>query len=163
MRRTLGDRNLPVAGKPLGDWWIREVRRDDAEALASLMHEAYRGTIDDDGETLDDAGEEIRKTFAGEYGEPLDACSFVAAWPDGRLASASLITVWEGVPLVAFTMTHPEAKGKGLAGALLARSLDTLSRLGYREVSLVVTEGNEPATGLYEWLGFVRTGPVTPP
>jgi hypothetical protein len=32
------------------------------------MLESYRGTIDDEGETLDDARSEVRRTFDGDYG-----------------------------------------------------------------------------------------------
>ena len=41
------------------------------------MLDAYRGTIDDEGETLEDALAEVDRTFAGEYGEFLGAFSRV--------------------------------------------------------------------------------------
>ena len=58
----------------------RVVTRDDAEALAVLMDDAYRGTIDaEPGQDLDDARSEIAVTFAGDYGTPMLDASMVAA------------------------------------------------------------------------------------
>jgi GNAT superfamily N-acetyltransferase len=109
-------------------WAIRAVREDDGGSLSHLMLESYRGTIDDEGETLGDAREEIRRMFAGEYGTFVPEASVVAE--DGsRLGSASLVTLWEGGPLLAFTMTHPDAKRRGLGVALgepLARAVARL-------------------------------------
>lgn len=136
-------------------WAIRPVRDDDRESLAELMLASYRGTIDDDGETLDDAREEIRRTFEGEYGTFLPHASVVAE--DGsRLGSASLVTQFEGGPFLAFTMTHPDVKLRGLATAIVGRSLELLMAAGHESIRLAVTEGNDPAIGLYEKLGFRR-------
>jgi ribosomal protein S18 acetylase RimI-like enzyme len=117
------------------------------------MLEAYRGTIDDEGETLDDAREEIARTFDGEYGSFLPRASVVAEH-GSRLDSASLVTIWEGLPFLAFTMTHPEAKNRGLGTALVARSIQLLQAAGYERLRLMVTEGNDAAIHLYEKLGF---------
>lgn len=45
----------------------RVVTPEDAEALATLMLEAYRGTIDDGGETLADAQVEMHGFFDGKW------------------------------------------------------------------------------------------------
>jgi ribosomal protein S18 acetylase RimI-like enzyme len=136
-----------------GPWTVRPVRDGDADALAALMLEAYRGTIDDEGETLEGARTEVRRTFAGDYGDFLPRFSLVAH-DDDRLVGAALITLWESVPFVAFTMTQPDTKDRGLATALTGRSLASLREAGYSEVRLTVTEGNEPALRVYEKLGF---------
>jgi len=137
-------------------WVVRPVRDDDQEALAVLMLEAYRGTVDDEGETLDGAREEVRRTFDGDYGAFLPQFSVVAERTD-RLAGASLITLWEGAPFVAFTMTHPDEKNRGLGTALVAGSIELVREAGHDQLRLVVTEGNDPALHVYEKLGFRRT------
>jgi ribosomal protein S18 acetylase RimI-like enzyme len=152
MRRELG--GLPEARD---EWPAREVEGADAEDLAVLMYEAYRGTPDDEGETLEDARAEVRKTFDGEYGTFLRFASFVSE-VDGRLLGASLVTHWRGAPLIAFAMTHPEAIRQGLATSLILRSLHALAEAGYREANLAVTNANDPARRLYEKLGFARHG-----
>jgi predicted GNAT family acetyltransferase len=107
--------------------------------------------IDYEGETIDDARTEVDSWFRGA---PLPEHSFVAIDADGRLVSASLISRYEEVPLVAYTFTHAEAKGRGLATALLRASLASLCSAGERVVALGVTVGNTPAEGIYERLGF---------
>ena len=126
--------------------------------LAILLYAAYRKTIDDEGETFADALAEIDKVFADGYGRFLPGCSFVVA--EGEfLLSACLISWWEphDAPLVVFTMTRPEAQGRGLARALLQRSMNALIDAGYDRLTLIVTDGNSPAQHLYESLGF---GPI---
>lgn len=124
----------------------------DQEQLAELMFHAYRGTIDDGGETLADAHVEARKFFDGGYGPLSLGCSEVTE-RDGRIVCATLVTRWEGVPLLAMTMTHPEWKRRGLARASMLRVINMLCEHGEREVHLAVTAGN-PAETMYRQLGF---------
>jgi ribosomal protein S18 acetylase RimI-like enzyme len=133
----------------------RAVSPDDREALAILLFAAYRGTIDDEGDSFADALVEVEKTFRGDYGRFLPECSFVVE--EGEfLASACLVTFFDphDAPLVVFLMTRPEAKRRGLARHALERSMNALLEAGYERVTLVVTDGNEPAQSLYRRLGF---------
>jgi ribosomal protein S18 acetylase RimI-like enzyme len=141
---------------PLDDRKARSVRTEDMEALAVLLYAAYRGTIDDEGESFADALVEIEKTFRGEYGRFLPECSFVIA--DGEfLASACLVSLFEphDAPLVVFLMTRPEAKRRGLARSLLQQTMNALLNAGYSRLTLVVSEGNAEAQRLYASIGFV--------
>jgi ribosomal protein S18 acetylase RimI-like enzyme len=140
----------------------RAVRPDDKEALAILLFAAYRGTIDDEGDSFADALEEIEKTQRGDYGRFLPECSFVME--DGEyIASACLVSFFEphDAPLVVFLMTRPEAKRRGLARSLLERSMDALRNRGHSRLTLVVTDGNDPALNLYRSLGFLPIVPKT--
>ena len=133
----------------------RNPREDEKDDLAILLYAAYRGTIDDEGGTFADARAEIERLFDGVHGQFLGNCSFVVE--EGEfLASASLITWWEphDAPLVAFTMTRPEAQARDLARSLLTRSMNALCDAGYDRLTLVVTDGNTPAQRLYRSLGF---------
>jgi len=65
---------LPAAGT-----CGRAVVPADKEALAVLMLDAYRDTVDYNNETLADAVSEIEHTLSGSYGRFLAGCSFVAA------------------------------------------------------------------------------------
>ena len=67
-------RRMPVST----GWHVRPVLSSDREALSALLYGAFRGTVDDDGETFADASAEIGKTFAGAYGRLLPECYFVA-------------------------------------------------------------------------------------
>ncbi len=136
-------------------WPDRSVRDSDRDDLAILLYAAFRGSIDDEGETFADAVAEIDKVFAGDYGELLPECSSVIE--EGEyLASACLIGQESpsNPPLVIFSMTRPETQGRGMARYLLQRSIDALLDRGQTRLRLIVTEGNGPAEHLYVSLGF---------
>lgn len=139
-----------------GNWPARPVRPDDAPALAALMLDAYRGTIDDEGETVEEALAEVNAMLDGKYGPWLADASFVVEL-DGRLAAASVITLWLDIPLVAQIFTHPAYTNRGLGKFLLTRSINALYDQGYEELVLYVTEGNDSAQHLYTILGFTAT------
>jgi ribosomal protein S18 acetylase RimI-like enzyme len=138
----------------------RAVVPADKEALAELMLDAYRDTVDYNNETLADAILEIEHTLSGSYGRFLAGCSFVVA-DEARLSSATLVTLPdEGMPsecpLLAFAITRKRDQRRGLASALILRSAAALREHGYRRLGLAVTAGNEPARRLYAQLGFRR-------
>jgi GNAT superfamily N-acetyltransferase len=154
------DLSLAPALAPPGVSW-RRLEALDEPALAQLMLEAYRGTLDDHGETLDDAHDEVRRTFSAGHGPLLWEASFVIEADGGSigLASASVITLWRGCPLLAFSLTRPSARRRGLAGALMGASAHALALQGHGRLALVVTRGNTPAERLYEKLGFREPEP----
>jgi GNAT superfamily N-acetyltransferase len=126
----------------------------DAPAIAELMLSAYRGTIDDEGETAEETLDVVRQLLAGEYGVMLWNISEVIE-RDGRLVAATICTIWEGRPFVAFMVTAPDHKGRGLARTGLARAINRLAAAGDPVVRLAVTRGNAPAERLYASFGFV--------
>lgn len=132
----------------------RPVTREDSRHVGVLLHRAYRGTVDDDGETELDARREAADTFAGKYGDVSWTASLVAEI-DTVVASSSLITLWRAMPLLAFSVTLPQYQNNGLGGHLISRSAELLRDEGYRELRLVVTRAN-PAITLYRRLGFVN-------
>jgi putative acetyltransferase len=133
---------------------VRHPTEADSEALAVLMLNAYRGTIDADGsETIDDARTEVRGYFAANSGAPLLEHSYVVS-EGGRLVSAVLASRFEGKPLLAYAMTAPSHKGRGLASALTHRALDSLRAAGDAQMHLWVTAGNADAEHIYERIGF---------
>jgi GNAT superfamily N-acetyltransferase len=116
------------------------------------MELAYRGTVDDHGESLADQLREASATIGGRYGPVAWPGSLVAV-ADERLLSACVVTEDRGRLLVAFVLTRPDHRGRGLATALLTRSAARLRTAGATEWTLAVTRGN-PAQALYERLGF---------
>jgi len=132
---------------------MRSVTPDDAEALAELMLDAYSGTVDDEGETIAEAREEVRGYFALPAVGPMLEYS-LAAIDEGEIVSAALLSRSEGDPFFAYVMTAASHKGRGLATALITRSLRALLAAGELRAHLWVTVGNEPAEKIYERLGF---------
>lgn len=135
---------------------VRNPGPEDVVDLAELMLDAYRGTIDVSGdETLADALEEVRSYFAGGSGTPLLDCSYVVE-ADGFLAGACLISMYHDEPLLAYSFTGPEWKGRGYASALVQLSMNALAANGFTTLALWVTSGNHPAEHIYEKLGFAE-------
>ncbi len=134
-------------------WSCRTVTPADTEALAKLMLAAYQGTIDYDGETLEDALFEIKGVFQGKLGSFQELSSF-AIEQEGRFLSAIIVTLWREQPLVAFSMTLPDFKNRGMGTFLLKSSINALLTFNYIELYLTVTDGNEPAQHIYEKVGF---------
>src|ERR1043166_1687616 len=80
---------------------VRNPRAADLEPLAALVLQAYRGTIDDEGEDLDAARAFVQSSFDDE---PLLGASWIAS--DGPvLVSAILVRRWRNHPLVTFVVT----------------------------------------------------------
>ncbi len=118
------------------------------------MLAAYRGSIDDAGETLGEARGEVAKTLSGGYGR-FDVEASEVVEREGHIMAATIVTHYEGLPMIAFSLTHPAWRRLGFARAGLRRAMDRLARAGYERVQLAVTRGNTPAERLYESLGFV--------
>ncbi len=138
---------------PPDDLGACPVTADDAPALAQLMIDAYRGTIDDEGETLDDARAEVARVLAGAYG-PFDGYASELIRKGDAVVAATLITHFDGLPMVAFSMTHPAWRRRGLGRAGLLRAMRRLREQGHHAVHLAVTHGNAPAQALYASVGF---------
>lgn len=131
----------------------RRVAASDRDRLAPLVLDAYQGTVDDEGETLDDAFLAVDAWFAAIEWEH----SFVLE-EDGELVAASFVVVVEGVRYIDPVLTRAEAKGRGIGTAMVCRSLRSLAADDVVEVGAAITDGNEPSERLFARLGFVRTG-----
>jgi GNAT superfamily N-acetyltransferase len=133
---------IPPSLPPPAGSIVRVPSAEDADALADLMLDAYRGTIDYEDENLEDARSEVARYLAGS---PMLDCSGVCVARD-RVDSAALISLWRDrdCPIVSYVMTAADRKNQGLASLLLAHSLATLADEGYGEVRAVITEGNGP-------------------
>ncbi len=141
---------------------LRNPTPSDVPALGDLMWHAYRGTPDQDdaGADVAAATSEIELTFGGEHGTFVPTASFVAEDDEGRPAAASLVTLWQGVPLLAYLFTSPDHLGRGLGRRLVAASMHALADQGHEVLSLAVTEDNVRARGLYESMGFTPRVPA---
>jgi RimJ/RimL family protein N-acetyltransferase len=155
---TLSDFNQPHPPMMGTRLQLRAGQPTDASALAELMLDAYRGTIDYDDETLEDAMGEIQAYLAGERGgQPLLNLSRLA-FAGPQLVSACLAGDWDErqQPMVAYVMTRAEWKDRGVGQQALWAVLQALREEGYREVRAVITEGNVPSERLFGRIGFHR-------
>lgn len=147
------DASLKVSGVQ-----IRTAQTADATLLAELMIDAYRDTIDYDGETFDDALSEVNAFFAGERGgQPWLQMSFLA-FADSLLVGACLAGAWDErqSPIISYVMTSAKWKKHGISRLLLDQVLRALIEKDYSEVRAVITDGNKPSENLFLQFGFQR-------
>ena len=152
--------SLKIALKPLelrtpeGAWTVSTITEADVPALGRLMEGAFRGTIDDEGETSVQFTSELRETLRGKYGPWIAPASLVCRGLGGQMVAATVVTIWNEKPLLAYSVTAPAFQGRGLGAYLIGLSMNRMTELGYRELHLGVTEGNLPGQRLYAKLGF---------
>ena len=156
MRLTLTNRALT------GSWPSRPIVDTDAPALGALMLAAYRGTVDDEGESEPDAVAEVEQTLGGGYGPLLGDGSFVVEEGD-RIVGASMTTLYDSNPFLIYLVVDPEMKRRGVGTFLVGNCENALLSAGYATLDLFVTETNEPAVNLYRKQGFKVVDRVTEP
>jgi ribosomal protein S18 acetylase RimI-like enzyme len=135
------------------DAQTRPVMPQDLHAVSELIHSAYRGTIDDEGETPADTLALVRQLFEGEFGPVLWSASELTL-RGGALASVVMLTLWMDGPFVAFAATAPAFQRQGLARAGLQRAFNRMAAGDEPWLRLLVTQGNTRAEDLYASLGF---------
>ena len=126
------------------------------------MLAAYRGTVDDEGETESYAIDEVERTIEGYYGPFVPEASLVVE-QEGRIVGATLVCLFESRPCLAHVVVHPDAQRRGMAASLIVASGNALLGAGHTELDLYVTEANEPAAALYRKLGFEQVERLTQP
>lgn len=139
------------SGRSLPDGYtLRSPTPDDRLALADLMLDAYVGTIDYEGETLEQAVAEIDGFLADSA--YLDV-SWLAVCDD--VIDAAAMMAWYGdVPLVGFVMTKAAVKGQGLATVLLEKAVASVWQSGASEIRAFITAGNLPSEAVFDRAGF---------
>jgi RimJ/RimL family protein N-acetyltransferase len=138
---------------------VRPPTHDDRIALADLMMSAYVDTIDYDGETHEQAVEEVDGAFADEA---LLEESRVAI-RDGTIHSAVLVSLVDSDAFIGYVMTRADDKNTGLASALLDESIAAIWAAGYDRVRCFITEGNRPSERVFYRAGFRVIGTIGKP
>jgi GNAT superfamily N-acetyltransferase len=136
----------------------RNPRPEERELLAHLMLAAYRGAADDEGETIAEALQEIDNVLVSADRPFIPAASFIIE-VDATLASASLVSLFRGAPMVTHVMTDQRYKRRGLGASALLSSANALREQGWSSLSLYVADSNGPALALYRKLGFQTMSP----
>ncbi|MFT8321290.1 MAG: GNAT family N-acetyltransferase [Bacillus sp. (in: firmicutes)] len=135
---------------------IRKVRENDLTPLSTLFYHGYKDSVDYRDETLCMYRKEIKALLRGLYGPFLFDSSYVYL-DKKKMLSASLITLYQNIPLLIYAVTLPEYKRQGIFSQLLAHSMHSLYKKGYKELYLVVTNDNYAAHYVYKKFGFQET------
>jgi len=142
---------LPTEGPP---HQVVAATGADPGALARLLLDGYRGTIDDEGE-----GEpEAQAAIAYYLASLMPGCSIVIE-EDGTPVALSFVVVVGDRHYIDPVVTSPGRKRQGLGTAAVSHSLRMLQHLGVDEVGAVITDGNAASERLFARLGFQRVGP----
>lgn len=125
----------------------------DRDALAALMLDGYRNTIDDEGEDLDDAYVAIDHYLARIE----RSHSYVVLERDDVIAF-SFVVVVDGIHYVDPVVVAPQRKRRGLGRATVQLCLGSLAATGISDVGATITDGNVASERLFTGLGFDRRG-----
>jgi RimJ/RimL family protein N-acetyltransferase len=137
---------------------VRAVAVGDSARLAELMLDAYRNTIDYEGEGLTEALSEVEGDFSRASKNPaVSDHSLVLVFHDAMVC-ACLLEFWErrSVPFVGYVMCRSAHKRQGLATFALHQTIGRLERAGYAELRTIITEGNAASEALFARAGFYR-------
>jgi GNAT superfamily N-acetyltransferase len=131
---------------------IRQARADEAEAIAALVAEAYRGYIPrigrPPGPMLDDYAQRIA---AGQAWVLQDA--------DG-LAGALVLEPRADMFLLDNVAVRPDRQGRGYGRRLIGFAEDTARRSGWKEIRLYTHVLMTENIALYERSGYVAVARV---
>lgn len=129
---------------------IRIPHATDAEQLASLMIDAYVGTIDYEGEDLDDARGEVGRYLEGEA--YLEASRVLEV--GGVIQAGALLSRLAGAPMVGYVMTRAAMKNRGLATILLDQVAAAVWDDGHGDLRAFITAGNTASERIFTRAGF---------
>ncbi len=135
---------------------VRPPTPEDRLELATLMMDAYVGTIDYEGETYEQAIEEVDGAF--EHEALLDESRIAEG--DGTIHSAVLVSLVDGDAFIGYVMTRADDKNAGLATALLDLSAEAIWAAGYAQIRAFIAEGNTPSEKVFTRAGFTVVGTI---
>ncbi len=119
-----------------------------------MILDAYRGTIDDEGEDHEAALEAV-----DDWLSQAEAPHSIVLEEDGQLVAVSFVVDVDGRKYIDPVATTAVRKRQGLGRVAVSWSLRSLQQHGQTEVGAVITDGNVASERLFGDLGFVRVGP----
>jgi RimJ/RimL family protein N-acetyltransferase len=143
---------IPVA-TPQWSLQTRHPVDTDRDALAALLLDGYRNTIDDEGEDLGDAYVAI-----DEYLTRIERPYSFVVFEQDVVVAFSFVVVVNETHYIDPVVVAPARKQRGLARATVQLCLASLAAAGIAEVGATITDGNIPSERLFAGLGFSRCG-----
>ena len=125
----------------------------DRDVLAALLLDAYRNTIDDEGEDIDDA-----YTAIDQYLARIERPYSFVAFEQDIVVAFSFVVVLNQIHYVDPVVVAPPSKRRGLGRETVQVCLGSLAAAGITEVGAAITDGNIASERLFVGLGFSRHG-----
>jgi GNAT superfamily N-acetyltransferase len=143
---------------------IKRLTASDATQYRALMLQAYELAADAFTSTVEERAAEPDAFWIKRIGEPTGLGAVFGAFNDTALVgtvalefSAKPKTMHKALVIGMYVV--PEARGTGASRGLLAAAIDCAkAREGMRQLTLTLTEGNDPALHLYQKAGFESFG-----
>ncbi|MBO0470648.1 GNAT family N-acetyltransferase [Enterococcus sp. DIV0242_7C1] len=132
-------------------------REPDKGKLADHLLNAFKGTIDDQGEDLKQWQNEVNQFFQGKYGTILKEHSYYHL-SLGKITGSVIVSLFRKIPLIIYLAVDPASRGSGLSYELMEQVLSSFTDTTYKHIFLVVTSGNTSAKRVYDRLGFEYAG-----
>lgn len=148
-RELLMRLDRPAEREP-GEAPVREATVEEVvELLDAWNREEFPEQSEEAHRTLRDAGERAYRAGPWQH--------FVATDDAGRPAAMCSLLVQDGVAQVEDVFTLPDARGKGLGGAVTAHVVER-ARAGGHDLAFIVADAADWPQRLYGKLGFDRLG-----
>jgi L-amino acid N-acyltransferase YncA len=138
---------------------LRTIGDSDDGVLASLMEHAYAGTVDEQLGGNSDGAVEVAEWRAGSAMPEISVAAIDEV--DTVVAASMCSGSWDGEVWIAYVVTEPTWKGRGLGTAAVAESIRRIRRRSSVTVLAAVTDGNVPSERLMASIGFERVGPAS--
>ena len=151
-RRASVEGNRLTSTLPSGSS-CRTPSQHDRIELAHLLLDAYRGTIDDEGETITEALEAI-----DDYLPRILPQYSLVVERDGTLVAMAFAVVVRGTHYIDPVATASAYKRSGIGAAAVSAVLQMMADDDIVDVGAVITEGNVPSERLFSSLGFEQAG-----
>ena len=132
---------------------FRAISKSDIKVIGHLMYDSYLNSVDYDGETINEACEEVENTFNGKYGAIMFDPSLILSL-EKDLIGSTIFGLIDESPVLLFLIISSNFKRQGFGKLVLLKSLSILSSLGYDVCNLYVSSNNIPAIQLYQSIGF---------
>ena len=142
------------------DWQlIRDVR---LRALSDAPY-AFGSTYEEESNRGDEWWKSHTEHVDGHPGAKLAwYVALLGERPIGLVGGFPSTSKGEGSPELISMWVHPDWRGSGVAGELLAAVVEWAENEAASELILDVADGNDRARGFYERAGFVATGRAEP-
>ncbi|MBC2458784.1 GNAT family N-acetyltransferase [Clostridium beijerinckii] len=138
-----------------GIYTFDKIDSDDIDGLSVSMLDAFKDTVDFNGETIEELNKEICSIVESTFGTFISDASFQIK-QNGEIAAVILISLFKGKPFVSELFTVKKYLKQGMASNLLKNSINVLGNLGYDDLILYVHPKNAAAVNLYKKIGFIE-------